>query len=69
MAKSILWCKSHYKLEFCKEKLKEIRKDIVTTGTRYNKEFKSASLSNYITEYDSRVGANVTYAKIRLLYK
>jgi hypothetical protein len=69
MSQSILWCKSHYRLDFCKEKLREIRKEIATAGTRLNQEYKSASLCSYLTEFDYRTNKKESYAKIRLYYK
>jgi len=53
----MLWCKSHYKLEFAKNKARELRE----SGN-----YLSVYLGNYITEYDSRTGKNETCVKIYL---
>lgn len=65
---TILWDKSHLRLDFIKEKIQEIREHI-KNGTDGFDKYKSARIVNYLTEYDSRVEDNVTYAKIRLGYK
>lgn len=51
----MLWCTSHYKLEFAKSKAKELRN---------NSKYKRVYLGNFITEYDSRTGKKEIYVKI-----
>ena len=72
MSQSILYCTSAVRLDSAKNRLKELRERIITTGDDYNKRYKSASLCSYSKDYgtdENGINGYYTYAKIRLFYK
>ncbi len=58
---SILWCTSHYKAEFCKAKVKELRNNIQVLGEQ--------STYTKVALVDKLVEDGIQYNRIRLYYK
>lgn len=65
--KSILYCTSHYRLDFCKVRVKQIRELIKNNDKRYS-DYKRVAIVDKIIERDFN-GDMAQFNRIRLYYK